>query len=76
MSPSAPTSTLRARIGRVLCLTALAALAAAAFGGCATRGVSTRALESKPIVRCYERNCSDAEDARSAAQGGCPTCVY
>jgi hypothetical protein len=52
------------------------ALALAVAAGCATRGVSTRALESKPVVRCYEKNCSDAEDSRSAAQGGCPTCVY
>lgn len=76
MSPSSLTSPLRARIGRLLLVAALAALAGAAFGGCATRGISTRALESKPIVRAYERNCGDAEDARSAAQGGCPSCVY
>jgi len=76
VSLSSSASSLGALIGRALCLAGLAALAAAALGGCATRGVSTRALESKPIVRAYERNCSDAEDARSAAQGGCPTCVY
>lgn len=66
----------RRRRGALLALLALAALAGLALGGCATRGVSTRALEQKPIVKCYERNCSDAEDSRAAAQGGCPSCVY
>lgn len=60
---------------RGLALAAIA-LSGFAFGGCATRGVSTRALESRPMVQCYERNCSSAEDSRAAAQGGCPTCVY
>ena len=59
-----------------LVLALLALAVSALVAGCATRGVSTRSLESKPIVKCYERNCSDAEDSRSAAQGGCPTCVY
>jgi hypothetical protein len=61
---------------RLFVVVAALALALAVAAGCATRGVSTRALESKPVVRCYEKNCSDAEDSRSAAQGGCPTCVY
>ncbi len=68
-----PTSSARRRRGLLL---GLALIAAPLVAGCATRGVSTRALETKPIVKCYERNCSDAEDSRSAAQGGCPTCVY
>ncbi len=63
------------RVRLILALATLA-LTFAMAAGCATRGVSTRALESKPVVRCYEKNCSDAEDSRSAAQGGCPTCVY
>ena len=66
----------RLRRPRWAALLALLGLAAFALGGCATRGISTRVLEQKPIVKCYERNCSDAEDSRAAAQGGCPSCVY
>ena len=60
-----------------LALAALApVLSPLLLGGCATRGITTRALESRPIVRCYEKSCSAAEDSRAAAQGGCPSCVY
>lgn len=46
------------------------------WAGCVTRGVSTRTLENKPLVQCYERMGSEAEESRSAAEGGCPSCVY
>ncbi|MDY0000751.1 MAG: hypothetical protein RBU30_05610 [Polyangia bacterium] len=66
-----------ARKGAPLAIFFLAlSLASFLVGGCATRGITTRALENRPIVRCYERNCSAAEDSRAAAQGGCPSCVY
>ena len=59
---------------RLLLLLA-ATLALLTLGGCAVRGVATRALESKPVIRCYEKMGSEAKESRSQAEG-CPACVY
>ena len=77
MTPTPSASSHSVRFRAILSAGLLGlALALALLGGCATRGITTRALESRPIVQCYERNCSAAEDSRAAAQGGCPSCVY
>jgi hypothetical protein len=69
MSPSRLRSTLR-RGGWLLAF-ALGGLLAA----CATRGISTKVLEAKPIVQTYEKLCNEAETTRSQSEG-CPSCVY
>ena len=43
--------------------------------GCATRGISTRTLENKPVVKCYDKLSNEAEETRSQSEG-CPSCVY
>lgn len=58
-----------------LLLLLVAAAALLPLGGCAVRGVATRALENKPVIRCYEKMGSEAKESRSQAEG-CPACVY